>query len=227
MESPTIMLRDRQEAGRQLAQALAGFERRDLTEPSLVILGLPRGGVPVARIVADFLGAPLDVFLVRKLGVPWQPELGFGAIAETPGSRSLVRVIDANLVRECELSPEVIEEIVARETLEIERRGRLYRGSRCLIEVRGREVIVIDDGLATGSTMIAAVRALCEQNARRIVVAVPVGPRATCDALREVADEVICLSCPEPFYSVGTWYENFTQATDREVQQALSPAVRL
>jgi putative phosphoribosyl transferase len=180
--------------------------------------------VPVARVVADSLGAPIDVFLVRKLGVPWQPELGFGAIAETPGTEPAVRVIDEGLVRECELSPEVIEEIATREQREIDRRGRLYRGAHSLADIHGREVIVVDDGLATGSTMLAAVRALRQQKAKRIVVAVPVGPPSTCDALRREADDVVCLSSPEPFYSVGTWYENFDQVTDRQVQRALSPA---
>jgi len=215
-----MMFRNREEAGRLLAQALAEYEGR----PKLVVLGLPRGGVPVARIVADFLDAPMDVFLVRKLGVPWQPELGFGAIAEG------VRVIDAGLVRECELTPEVIEEIAAREQREIGRRSRLYRGTRSLIDIHGREVIIVDDGLATGSTMLAAVRALRHQGAKRIVVAVPVGPPSTCNALRREADEVVCLSSPEPFDSVGSWYDDFTQVTDREVQDALkvcqAPAVK-
>jgi putative phosphoribosyl transferase len=219
------MFRNREEAGRLVAQALAEYEGR----PDVVVLGLPRGGVPVARIVADFLGAPMDVFLVRKLGVPWQPELGFGAIAETPAAITRrappVRVIDQGLVQECGLTPEVIEEIGAREQHEIDRRSRLYRGSRSLIEVRDRDVIIVDDGLATGSTMLAAVRALRHQNAKHIVVAVPVGPRDTCEALRREADEVVCLSSPEPFYSVGTWYEDFTQVTDSEVQDAFSRPV--
>ncbi len=217
-----MMYRNREEAGRLLAQELAKYEGR----ASLVVLGLPRGGVPVARIVADFLGAPMDVFIVRKLGVPWQPELGFGAIAETPGTDPPVRVIDSGLVKECELTPETVEEIAAREQLEIERRSRLYRGNRTLIQVKDREVIIVDDGLATGSTMLAAVRALRQQKARRIVVAVPVGPPGTCEALRREADEVVCLSTPEPFVSVGSWYEDFTQVTDREAQKALSPTVR-
>ena len=221
-----MMFRNREEAGRLLAQALATYDGR----PNLVVLGLPRGGVPVARIVSDFLGAPLDVFLVRKLGVPWQPELGFGAIAETPGIEPPVQVIDDVLVRECELTPEVVAEIATREQREIDRRSRLYRGKRSLVDIRGRDVIIVDDGLATGSTMLAAVRALRQQGATRIIVAVPVGPRDTCDALRREADEVVCLSTPEPFYSVGTWYEDFTQVTDRQVRDALevgqAPAVK-
>ena len=221
-----MILRDREEAGRLLAQALAHYAGR----PNVVVLGLPRGGVPVARNVADFLGAPLDVFLVRKLGVPWQPELAFGAIAETPGTDPPVRVIDQSLVRECELSAKAIDEIAEREQIEIDRRSRLYRGGRSLVDVHGREVIVVDDGLATGSTMLAAVRALRQQGARRIIVAVPVGPHATCAALRREAGEVVCVSSPEPFGSVGTWYEDFTQVTDRQVQKALEvsqpPAVK-
>jgi putative phosphoribosyl transferase len=214
-----MMFRNRVEAGRLLAQALVEYVGR----ANLIVLGLPRGGVPVARIVADFLGAPLDVFLVRKLGVPWQPELGFGAIAESAGTDPPVRVIDQGLVRECELTQKVIDEIAAREQREIDRRSRLYRGKRSLIEVRGKEVIIVDDGLATGSTMLAAVRALRQQGAKRILVAVPVGPPGTCDALRREADEVVCLSSPEPFYSVGTWYEDFTQVSDRAVQEIFSP----
>jgi putative phosphoribosyl transferase len=214
-----MMFRNRVEAGRLLAQALVEYEGR----PNLVVLGLPRGGVPVARIIADFLGAPLDVFLVRKLGVPWQPELGFGAIAETPGTDPPVRVIDQSLVEECALTPKVIDEIVAREQHEIERRSQLYRGSRSLIDIHGEDVILVDDGLATGSTMLAAVRGLRHQGAKRIVVAVPVGPPSTCRAIRREADEVVCLSSPEPFEAVGAWYEDFTQVSDREVQDALSP----
>ena len=215
------MFRNRVEAGRLLAQALAEY----VGHPNLLVLGLPRGGVPLAGIVADFLGAPMDVFLVRKLGVPWQPELGFGAIAETPGTDPPVRVIDQGLVRECELTQQAIEEIATREQREIDRRSRLYRGTRSMIEARGKEVIIVDDGLATGSTMLAAVRALRHQGAKRIVVAVPVGPPSTCDAMRREADEVVCLSTPEPFDAVGAWYEDFTQVSDRAVQDTLSASV--
>jgi predicted phosphoribosyltransferase len=215
-----MMFRDREEAGRLLAQALAGYQGR----ANLVVLGLPRGGVPIARIVADSLGAPMDVLLVRKLGVPWQPELAFGAIAEAPGEPVLI--LDSDLVAECELRPETIQEIGAHEQRELERRGRLYRGSRSLTELGGREVILVDDGLATGSTMLAAVRALRRQNAGRIVVAVPVGSRAACQTLRREAGELVCLSSPEHFESVGSWYEAFRQVSDAEVQQALSASGR-
>ena len=218
-----MMFRNREEAGRLLAQALVEYAGR----PDLVVLGLPRGGVPVARIVADFLGAPMDVFLVRKLGVPWQPELAFGAIAETPGTDPPVRVIDQGLVKECAITPRVIDEITAREQHEIDRRSRLYRGTCSLVDIQGKEIIIVDDGLATGSTMLAAVRALRHQGAKRIVVAVPVGPPSTCDAMRREADEVVCLSCPKPFEAVGAWYEDFTQVTDREVQDALSPVASI
>jgi putative phosphoribosyl transferase len=210
-----MTFRDREEAGRLLAQALAEYQGR----ANLVVLGLPRGGVPIAQIVGDSLGAPMDVLLVRKLGVPWQPELAFGAIAEAPGEPVLI--LDSDLVAECELRPETIKEISAYEQRELERRGRLYRGSRSLTELGGRDVIVVDDGLATGSTMLAAVRALRQQNAARIVVAVPVGSRTACHMLQCEADELVCLSSPEHFESVGSWYEDFTQVTDGEVQQAL------
>lgn len=210
------MFRGRAEAGQLLAGALYAYENR----PGVVVLGLPRGGILVARAVADSLGAPMDVLLVRKLGVPWQPELGFGAIAETSGEP--VRILDSDLVAECKLTSEAIEEIAAREQRELERRGRMYRGSRRLTDVRAREVILVDDGLATGSTMLAAARALRQQNPARIVVAVPVGSRAACQILGSEADELVCLSSPEHFESVGSWYENFNQVTDGEVQEALS-----
>jgi predicted phosphoribosyltransferase len=206
--------RDRAQAGARLAARLAGFRLR----PNLLVLALPRGGVPVARVVAGHLHAPLDVFLVRKLGVPRQPELGFGAIAEGG-----VEVLDSSLVRECGLAPETIRKIAAQEQREIERRGRAYRGTRPAAEVRGRDVIVIDDGLATGSTMLAAVRALRKRQARRIVVAVPVGARQARDLLAGEADQVVCIYTPEPFYSVGAWYADFTQLDDRAVEEALAP----
>jgi putative phosphoribosyl transferase len=207
------MFRDRNQAGEMLARELARFRGR----PNVLVLALPRGGVPVARVIADELGAHLDVFLVRKLGVPWQPELGFGAIAEGG-----VRVIDFDLVGRCRLSPEEIDRVVERERKELARRAQLYRGSRSPADVLGQNVILVDDGLATGSTMLAAVRALRKLQAKSVVVAVPVGPRDTCAALELEADEVVCLASPDPFYSVGSWYDDFTQVDDRAVQDALS-----
>lgn len=182
-------------------------------------MALPRGGVAVAREIADQLGVELDVCLVRKLGVPWQPELAFGAVAEGG-----IRVLDAELVKRCRLRPEEIERMSERAEQEIERQRPLYRGARPAAEVKGRTVIVVDDGLATGSTMLAAVRALRAKGAARVVVAAPVAPPSTCEALRAVADEVVCLETPEPFVSVGSWYEDFRQVEDEEVRTALEAA---
>jgi putative phosphoribosyl transferase len=208
------MFRDRTHAALLLAEKLASLRG----QAGVLVLGLPRGGVPMARIVADALGAPMDVVLVRKLGVPWQPELAFGAIAEGG-----VRVLDSEVMRECGLDPRQVEKVAAHEQKEIVRRSSLFRGAQPPAEVRGREVIVVDDGLATGSTMLAAVRALRTHAPRRIVVAVPVGSVQACGLLREAADEVVCLSCPEPLEAVGNWYDDFTQVTDQEVKAALTP----
>jgi putative phosphoribosyl transferase len=184
-------------------------------------MALPRGGVAVAREIAEQLGAELDVCLVRKLGVPWQPELALGAVAEGG-----VRLLDSGLVKQCRLRPEQIEHMTANAEQEIERRRALYRGERPAAEVRGRTVIVVDDGLATGSTMLAAVRALRARGAGKIVVAVPVAPPSTCKALRAAADEVVCLETPEPFDSVGSWYEDFTQVEEKTVREALEASCR-
>ena len=211
-----LMFQNRQQAGQQLAARLSSFRE----ESDLLVIGLPRGGLPVASEVSAALGTELDVCLVRKLGVPWQPELAFGAIAEGG-----VRVIDAATVRECGLKASEIEAMVEKAQAEIERRSQLFRGSRKASAVRGRTVLLVDDGIATGSTMLAAVRALRASGAKKIVVAVPVGPRSTCKELEAEADQVVCLETPEPFYAVGSWYEDFTQVEDQEVQQILAAAL--
>jgi putative phosphoribosyl transferase len=210
-----MIFRDRMEAGRLLAAKLARYANR----PDVAVLALPRGGVPVAFEVARILHAPLDIFLVRKLGLPGYEELAMGAIA-TGG----VRVLNEDVVRALGISEDVIESVAAQEHQELERRERIYRGSRPPLDVRGRVVILVDDGLATGSTMRAAVAALRRQAPAWIIVAVPVGARETCDELRAEADEVACLRTPEPFRAVGLWYEDFSQTTDQEVHELLERA---
>jgi predicted phosphoribosyltransferase len=205
--------RSRSDAGRLLAAQLGAYANR----PDVIVLALPRGGVPVAYEVARALGAPLDVFLVRKLGVPGHEEFALGAIA-TGG----VRVINQNVVRELRISPDMIDGVAAAEEQELQRRERLYRGDRPPPDVRGRTVILVDDGLATGATMQAAVKALRQEGARRIVVAVPIAPPDTCEQLREAVDEIICAVTPEPFHAVGLWYEDFSQTTDDEVRDLLA-----
>jgi putative phosphoribosyl transferase len=210
-----LPFRDRREAGRLLAATLTAYANR----PDVLVLALPRGGVPVAYEVARALGAPLDVFLVRKLGVPGHEELAMGAIA-TGG----VRVINDELVRALRIPDEMIEAVVAKEQQELERRERLYRGDRPPPDVRGRTVILVDDGLATGATMYAAVKALQQQQAARIVVAVPIASPETCEQLSGEVDDIICAVTPEPFYAVGLWYEDFSQTTDEEVHDLLARA---
>lgn len=204
--------RNRREAGRILARNLTAYADR----PDVLVLGLPRGGVPVAFEVARGLHAALDVFLVRKLGLPGHEELAMGAIASGG-----VRVLNENVVRGLGIAEGVIETVAAREQRELERRERAYRGDRPAPDVRDRTVILIDDGLATGSTMRAAVAALRRLGPARIVVAVPVGAPETCDELRDEADEVICALTPEPLYAVGYWYSDFAQTTDEEVHDLL------
>lgn len=203
---------DRVDAGRQLAQRLNQYAGR----ADVVVLALPRGGVPVAYEVARHLGAPLDLFLVRKLGVPGHPELAMGAIAEGG-----VEVLSDDLIRDLAVPHALIAQIAARERLELDRRGRIYRGDRELTSVRERVVILVDDGLATGSTMQAAITALKRLAPARVVVAVPVGARDTCDRLGRLVDELVCLMTPEPFQAVGLWYETFTQTTDEEVRELI------
>ena len=205
--------RNRTDAGRQLAAKLAAYANR----PDILVLALPRGGVPVAFEVARALGVPLDVFLVRKLGVPGYEELAMGAVA-TGG----VRVLNNEIVRDLGISEHEIDAVVAHEMQELARRDRLYRGDRQPPDVAGRTVILVDDGLATGATMRAAVQALRQQQAARIVAAVPTASPDTCQVLKAEADDVICAMTPEPFFAVGHWYEDFTQTTDDEVRELLA-----
>lgn len=208
-----MLFRDRHDAGRQLAARLTHFEDR----PDVLVLALPRGGVPVGYEVADALRAPLDVFLVRKLGVPGQEELAMGAIAS-----GCIRVLNDSVVRLLGLSEADIAPVEADERRELDRREREYRAGRPPLDVAGKVVILVDDGLATGSSMRAAVRALHSMDPARIVVAVPVGARETCEELELEADEAVCAREPEPFHAVGVWYENFSQTSDEEVRDLLA-----
>jgi predicted phosphoribosyltransferase len=202
------IFRDRYEAGGLLADELALYSGRG----DVLVLALPRGGVPVGFEVAKPLHAPLDVMLVRKLGVPGHEELAMGAIASGG-----IRILNEDVVRRLRIPPQRIEHIAGEEIVELERRESLFRQGRPPQEVGGRAVLLIDDGLATGSTMRAAVAALRRREPARIVAAVPVGARETCELLAEEADEVVCLCQPENFQAVGFWYEDFTQTTDEEV----------
>ena len=209
----SLPFRDRTDAGRLLAAMLPAYANR----PDVLVLALPRGGVPVAYEVARALGAPLDVFLVRKLGVPGYEELAMGAVA-TGG----VRVLNDEIVSGLRIPGYVIDAVAAREQQELGRRERLYRDGRPAPDVRGRTVILVDDGLATGATMHAAVRALRQQRPDRIVVAVPVAARETCEMLRPEVDDIVCAATPAPFQAVGYWYEDFSQTTDDEVRDLLA-----
>jgi putative phosphoribosyl transferase len=204
---------DRRDAGRQLAAQLTEYAG----QPGVIVLGLPRGGVPVAAEVATRLGAPLDVMLVRKLGVPQHPELAMGAVA--PGG---VRVLSDDLIDDLGISSEAVERVTALERLELDRRDRAFRGNRQPPAVQGRTVILVDDGLATGATMEAAVLALRAAAPAKIVVAVPVGAPDTCQRLARLADLVVCVSMPVPFNAVGQWYRDFSQTTDAEVRRLLT-----
>src|SRR5206468_10320483 len=199
---------DRADAGRQLARRLNAYARRH----DVVVLALPRGGVPVAFEVARELGAPLDVFVVRKLGVPGHPELAMGAIASGG-----VRVLSEDLIDELGIPRTAVEQVSVRERLELERREILYRGSRTLPPIEQRTVILIDDGVATGASMEAAVAAMRQLRPAAVVVASPVGAIESCARLRSVADAVVCIETPEPFQAVGLWYRHFDQTTDHEV----------
>jgi predicted phosphoribosyltransferase len=213
-----VVLKDRWEAGRVLANRLAAYANR----PDVLVLGLPRGGVPVAFEVAQALGAPLDVYLVRKLGLPGQEELAMGAIASGG-----VLVLNDEIVQVLHVPQQVIDAVAARERTELERRERAYRGNRPPPNVRGRTAILVDDGLATGATMRAAVAALRREQAGRIVVAVPVASPDVCAWLGREVDEIVCAETPDPFYAVGYWYQDFSPVTDEEVRDILQRAGQL
>ncbi len=215
-----MRFQDRNEAGRQLATALSGYAK----QPGLLVLALPRGGVPLAFEIASALPAPLDVFLVRKLGAPGNEELAMGAIA-TGG----VKVMNDDVVNFLGVAGEEIDKVVAREQRELERRERAYRGDRPALgasEVRGRTVILVDDGMATGATMQTAVAALRQHQPEKIVVAVPVAAPSSCEAFEHLVDEIVCLSRPERFFAVGLWYADFRQTTDEETRELLARAAK-
>ena len=216
-KSPRSPFRDRRDAGRQLARALTAYAGR----PGVVILALPRGGVPVASEVARALAAPLDIVVVRKLGVPGCEELAFGALA-TGG----VRVLNEEVVHHLGISPQVIAAVTAAERNELQRRRLAYRGQRRPLPVRGRIVLLIDDGMATGASLRAALAVLRRARPARIVVAVPVAAAEACAALRAEVDEVICAWTPEPFHAVGHWYEDFAPTSDGEVRDLLGRSAR-
>ena len=206
---------NRLEAGRYLATLLQQYANR----PDVIVLALPRGGVPVGYEVAKALHAPLDVFIVRKLGVPGHEELAMGAIA-TGGTI----VLNNEVVNMLRIPRRVIDAVAAREEQELQRREHLYRDDRPLPNVKGKTVILVDDGLATGSTMRAAIEALKQEQPAHIVVATPVGALPTCDELGQQVSEVICAQTPEPFYGVGYWYQDFSQTSDQEVHDLLAQA---
>ncbi len=210
-----MRFRDRSEAGRWLAERLQAYAGR----PDVIVLALPRGGVPVAFELARSLGVPLDVFLVRKLGLPGQEELAMGAIASGG-----VRVLKDDVVGALSVPASVIDGVARREEQELRRREQSYRGARPAPDVKGRVVILVDDGLATGSTMRAAVRAVKQMQPARVVVAVPVAAASTRDDIAGEVDEIVCDVPPEPFLAVGRWYQDFSQTTDEEVHDLLERA---
>lgn len=212
------LFRDRRDAGRKLAQKLTAYAGRT----DIIVLALPRGGVPVAYEVALALHAPMDIFIVRKLGLPGHEELAVGAIAS--GS---ARVLNEEIIGYLNISEAVIDAISQRELQELERRERAYRGDRPPLHVEGRTIILIDDGLATGASMRAAIAGLRAQNPAHIVVAVPTAAPETCEALEPEVDQMICATTPEPFYGVSRWYEDFSQTTDEEVKMLLEEATHL
>ena len=212
-QAERVRFRDRAEAGRALARALSHYAGRD----DVVVLALPRGGVPVGHEVAKQLGAPLDVFLVRKLGVPGHEELAMGAIASGG-----VLVLDEGVLRRLGISEQQLQKTLAKELDQLRRREAAYRDGRRLPDLKGKTVILVDDGLATGASMQAAARAVRRHEPARIVIAVPVASRATCDKFRDEVDDVVCAITPVPFHAVGNWYEDFSQTTDDEVRELLA-----
>jgi predicted phosphoribosyltransferase len=210
-----LIFRDRAEAGRRLAEMLRHYAKR----PDVLVLALPRGGVPVGYEVARALSVPLDVFLVRKLGFPGQEEFAMGAIASGGA-----RVLNTSLIHRMHVTPETVAAVAEKEMRELERREKTYRDSNPLPVVRGKTVILVDDGLATGASMYAAAAALRQQDPARIVVAVPVGAPSTCEDFGALVDEVVCAEAPEAFSAVGQWYHDFNQTTDEEVRGLLRRA---
>jgi putative phosphoribosyl transferase len=210
-----MVFQDREEAGRKLAVRLHAYANRK----DVIVLGIPRGGVPVAFEVAKALDAPLDIFLSRKLGVPGQEELAFGAIATGD-----TRVLDREIIEAVGISEEQIDQITARVKKELERRQNLYRGARAPLKLEGLTVLLVDDGIATGSSMRAAIHALRQMKPARLVVAVPVAPLSTCNRLRQEVDELVCVYAPKDFYAIGQFYENFLQLADEEVTALLRRA---
>jgi putative phosphoribosyl transferase len=209
---PMFPFRDRRDAGRALAERLRGFAGRN----DIVVLGLPRGGVPVAFEIAAAIGAPLDIFVVRKLGVPGQEELAMGAIASGG-----IRVLNQDVIDHLEIPPKIIEAVTQKEEGELMRRESEYRDGKPAVDVRGKTVILVDDGLATGSSMRVAALALKKNQPSQIIVAVPVAPRETCAAFESVVDKIVCGITPQPFRAVGEWYEDFSQTSDEEVRELL------
>jgi putative phosphoribosyl transferase len=214
--SETVRFHDRVDAGRVLAGHLLEYADRS----DVIVLGLPRGGLPVAKEVSVRLRAPLDVLVVRKLGVPGHPELAMGAVAPNG-----LEVLSEALILDLGIPRATVDQVAKRERLELERREASYRRGREPLAIEHRTVILVDDGLATGASMRAATLAVRQQRPAAIVVAVPVGARESCDELGRIADRVVCVSTPDPFTAVGLWYEDFSQTTDEEVRQALSSSI--
>jgi predicted phosphoribosyltransferase len=213
MRMGTDMFEDRTDAGKKLAAELAPYKGNS----DVLILALPRGGVPVAYEVAKALNAPLDLLIVRKLGTPLNEELAMGALGPEG-----IQVMNEDILRVMDVDPDLIEGVIARETRELNRRNRRYRQGRDFPDVTGKTVILIDDGIATGATLFVAIKVLKTKKPKKIIVAVPVGPRTTCEELKRTVDQVICLSMPPSFYAVGQAYRHFPQTTDAEVQELLA-----